>query len=158
MRIGTRVFGEIDLEEEKIIQMPLGLPGFPGKNRFVLLERVETRPFCWYQSVDDPNLALVVMNPRLFLPEYEVDLKAVCEAMAWEGDAPEEMAVYVVLTINDEGPHRVTANLIGPIIINTEKHEAVQRVMTDSPYSHQYPIMNPAEGEASPGAAAPSSL
>lgn len=145
MQINTRVFGEISIEEEKAIKMPLGLPGFPGKNRFVLLERAETRPFCWYQCIDDPNLALVVMNPRLFMPDYTVNVSALFKEMNWKEASPESLAIYVVLTINDKGPHRVTANLIGPIIINTERLEAVQLVVHDSPYSHQHPIMNPSE-------------
>jgi flagellar assembly factor FliW len=121
--------------------MPIGFPGFPGKNRFALLERKETRPFCWYQSVDDPNLALVIMNPFLFNADYTVDIDPALKEMAWKGDPLDKMAVYVVLTFHDGGPYRITANLIGPIIINTKKLEAVQLVIHDSHYSHQHPIM-----------------
>ena len=141
MKFNTRKFGEIDIPDDKIIAMPLGLPGFQGRNRFVLLERKETRPFCWYQSVDDPNLAMVIMNPFLFNADYAVDIEPALKEMAWKGDALEKMAVYVVLTFHDGGPYRITANLIGPIIINTLKCEAVQLVIHDSPYSHQHPVM-----------------
>lgn len=121
--------------------MPVGLAGFPGRKRFVLLEREETRPFCWYQSAEDPDLALVVMNPFLIKPDYQVELRQAIKEMSWEGDRLKDMAVYVVLTVHDSGPFRITANLIGPIIINTAKREAVQLVIYDSTYSVQHPVM-----------------
>ena len=141
MKFNTRKFGEIDIPDEKIINMPLGLPGFPDRKRFVLLEREETRPFCWFQSVDDPNLALVIMNPFLFHSKYSVDIEPALRELAWKGDPLDQMAVYVVLTFHDSGPYRITANLIGPIIINSLKCEAVQLVIHDSVHSHQHPVM-----------------
>ncbi len=148
MKIKTRKFGDIDIADDKIIQMPFGLPGFPGRNRYVLLEINETRPFCWYQCVDDPDLVLAVMNPLLFKPDYRVNLQSILKEMAWHGDSMESMAVYVVVTINKGGLHRITANLMGPIVINTVKCNAVQLIMNDSPYSHQHPIMKPPENNA----------
>ena len=68
MKINTRKFGRIEIEKTKILSMPEGLPGFPGFERFVLLEDPKTAPFCWFQSVQEPNLALIVMNPLLFMP------------------------------------------------------------------------------------------
>ncbi len=141
MIIQTRKFGNIDVAEEKVLTMPVGLAGFPGRKRFVLLEREDSRPFCWFQSADDPNLSLVVMNPFLFKPDYRVELKAAIKEMSWEGDPLADMVVYVVLTVNEGGPYRITANLIGPIVINTRKREAVQLVIYDSPYSLQHPVM-----------------
>ncbi len=149
MKIKTRKFGDIDIADEKIIQMPYGLPGFPGRNRFVLLEIEETRPFCWYQCVDDTDLVLAVMNPLLFKSDYKVNLHPVLKEMAWRGDSMENMAVYVVVTINEGGLHRITANLIGPIIINTTKCEAVQLIIYDSSYTHQHPVVKPPENNVS---------
>lgn len=63
MKIQTRKFGEIDIDENLILTMPEGLPGFPGFDRFILIERTETKPFCWFQSVENPNLNLVIMSP-----------------------------------------------------------------------------------------------
>ncbi|MFH2065771.1 MAG: flagellar assembly protein FliW [Pseudomonadota bacterium] len=151
MKFHTRKFGEIDIADEKIINMPLGLPGFLGRTRFVLLERMETRPFCWFQSVDDPNLALVIMNPFLFHAEYSVDIEPALKEMAWKGDPLDKMAVYVVLTFHDDGLYRITANLIGPIIINTTKCEAVQMVLHESPYSHRHPVMEHPKTVSQPG-------
>lgn len=142
MKIKTRKFGEVEIADEKILTMPLGLAGFPGKKQFVLFERKETRPFCWFQSAEDANLALIVMNPLLIQPDYKVDLRPVIKELGWDGLRSADTAVYVVLTLYDDGPYLVTANMIGPIVINTQKREAAQVVMYDSPYSVQHPVVD----------------
>ncbi len=63
-------FGSVAIEPAKIISMPCGMPGFPGKRRYVILERPEIWPFFYYQSVDDPQLAFVIMDPFLFEADY----------------------------------------------------------------------------------------
>ena len=141
MKIETPQFGTIEVGEDKIITMPAGMPGFPGRRRFIILEREETLPFYWYQCVDDPDLALVIMDPYLFKPDYSVDLNPALKEMSWEGDAEDSLKLYVVVNASEGVPEKITANLIGPLVINTRKREAVQIVIHDSPYSHRYPIL-----------------
>lgn len=138
MKIKTRRFGEIDIDDAKIINMPVGLAGFPGKQRFVLLEREDIRPFCWYQCVEDPDLALIVMNPYVFMPDYAVDTIPLQKEMSWDKAGKEDMALYVVVNIEEGEKRKITANLIGPLVINTRAKEAVQMVVHDSPYSHRH--------------------
>jgi flagellar assembly factor FliW len=142
VKIQTRRFGEIEVEQGAVLHMPLGLPGFPGKNRYVLIEKEDTRPFCWLQSIEDAALALVVMNPLVFKSDYTVELASIIETMNWTDANPERLLIYVVVNISAQPPRKITANLIGPIVINPEKREAVQIVIYDSPYSHQYPVLN----------------
>ena len=141
MKIETPQFGTIEVGEDKIITMPAGMPGFPGRRRFIILEREETLPFYWYQCVDDPGLALVIMNPYLFKPDYSVDLNPVVMEMSWEADAEDSLKLYVVVNASEGVPEKITANLIGPLVINTRKREAVQIVIYDNRYSHRYPIL-----------------
>ncbi len=142
MKIKTKKFGEIDAPEDKIITMPAGLPGFPETRRYVIVEREETQPFNWLQCVDDPDLALVIINPYLFKPDYSVDLKPALKEMSWEGEAEDSLILYVVVNVSEGVPRKVTANLIGPIVINTRKREGVQMIINDSPYSHQHPVLD----------------
>ena len=141
MKIETSQFGTIQIAEDKIITMPAGMPGFPGRRRFVILEREETLPFYWYQCVDDPDLALVIMDPYLFKPDYSVDLNPALKEMSWEADGRDSLRLYVVVNASEGVPEKITANLIGPLVINTRKREAVQIVIYDSRYSHRYPIL-----------------
>jgi flagellar assembly factor FliW len=141
LKIETSQFGTIQIAEDKIITMPASMPGFPGRRRFIILEREEARPFYWYQCLDDPDLALVIMNPYLFKPDYLVDLKPALREMSWEADGEDSLKLYVVVNASEGVPEKVTANLIGPLVINTRKREAVQIVIHDSCYSHRYPIL-----------------
>ncbi|SDT85720.1 flagellar assembly protein FliW [Desulfobacula phenolica] len=142
MKINTRRFGEIKIDAGKIISMPEGLPGFPGFERFVLFEDPHSAPFCWFQSLEEPNLALVMMNPFVFKPDYEIDLKEFVASRGWKDTNAEDLLVYVVINIfKGEKNKRITANLIGPIIINSKNNQAIQVVISDSTYSHQHNIL-----------------
>ena len=142
MKIKTTRFGTITIEEEKIITMPFGMLGFPDVKRFVILQHKENSPFFWYQSVDDPMLAFVIMSPFLFKPDYKVDLKNVLEEMSWmEEEKQNNLELYVVVNIPKGAPDKMTANLIGPILINNKIYQAVQMVISDSHYTHKFPLV-----------------
>jgi len=142
LKIKTRKFGKIEIDENKTLSMPEGLPGFSGFERFVLLEDPKSAPFCWFQSVEEPNLALVIMSPFLFKPDYEIDLKGFIASRGWGNVETKDLLVYVVINISKgEKVNRITANLIGPIIINLKNNEAIQVVISNSTYSHQHNVL-----------------
>jgi flagellar assembly factor FliW len=142
LKIKTTRFGEISVEKDKIIDMPFGMLGFPDKKKFVVLQHQENSPFFWYQSVDDPTLAFVITNPFLFKPDYEIDLEGALKEMSWNGDGKNDnLELYIVVNIPKGLPHKMTGNLIGPILINNKVHQAVQIVLSDSPYTHKFPLI-----------------
>ena len=142
MKIETTRFGTVEVPEEKIISMQHGLLGFQDKKRFCIFQHKEGSPFFWYQSLDDPALAFVVTNPWLFEPDYHLDTGPAIDAMGWDGE-PDKLPLecYVIVTIPRGMPGRMTANLIGPIVLNTERREAVQIVLLNDAYSHKYPLV-----------------
>jgi len=142
LKIKTTRFGTITIEEEKIISMPFGMLGFPDVKRFVILQHKKDSPFFWYQSVNDPMLAFVIMSPFLFKPDYNVDVENVLMEMSWnEKEKQNNLELYVVVNIPKGAPDKMTANLIGPILINNKIHQAVQMVISDSPYTHKFPLV-----------------
>jgi len=142
LKIKTTRFGTITIEEEKIISMPFGMLGFPDVRRFVMLQHKEDSPFFWYQSVDDPILAFVIMSPFLFKPDYNVDVENVLKELSWnEEEKQNNLELYVVVNIPKGAPDKMTANLIGPILMNNKIHQAVQMVISDSPYTHKFPLV-----------------
>ena len=144
MKILTRKFGKIEIDKKKILTMPDGLPGFDGFERFVLLEDPKTAPFCWFQSVDEPNLALIVMNPFVFKSDYVVDTAEFIESHGWEGVGSEDLLIYVVVNVSERsGETRITANLMGPLLVNPKNNEVVQVVISDTTYSHQHNVLEP---------------
>ena len=122
--------------------MPFGMLGFPEEKRYVILQHREDSPFFWYQSVDDPTLAFVITSPFLFKPGYSVPLEDTVEQMSWIEDKDKgKLELYVVVNIPKSSPDDMTANLIGPILINNRTRQAVQMVITDSPYSHKFSLV-----------------
>lgn len=143
MKIKTTRFGTISVEKDKIIDMPFGMLGFPDKKKFIILQHQENSPFFWYQSVDDPTLAFVITNPFLFKPDYEINLEGALKEMSWNGDGKNDnLELYIVVNIPKGLPHKMTGNLIGPILINNKVHQAVQIVISDSPYTHKFPLLS----------------
>ena len=141
MKVDTTRFGTITVDEQKIITMPLGMLGFPDEKRYVIVQHKENSPFFWYQAVDDPALAFVITSPFFFVPDYTVSLDDAINQMSWsEERVGVTVELYVVVNIPKGSPDKMTANLIGPILVNTETFEALQMVVTDSPYSHKFPL------------------
>ena len=132
----------INITGDKIINMPSGMLGFPDHKRFVIIQHQEDSPFFWYQSVDDPALAFVITNPLLFNPDYKVDLEHILKEMSWNGaGATPHLELYIVVNIPKGSPQKMTGNLIGPILINNKAHQAVQFVIADSIYTHNFPLL-----------------
>ena len=142
MKIDTKKFGTIEIDEKKILTMPEGLPGFPGFERFVLIEDSKTIPFCWFQSVDEPYLTLILTNPFLFKKDYLLDLNDFIDARGWKDIKTEDLLIYVVVNISDgEADTRITANLMGPLVMNPKNNEVIQVVISETNYSHQYNLL-----------------
>lgn len=142
MKIDTTRFGQISIQADKIIHMPYGVPGFPDQHRFVIFEHRPDSPFYWYQSVDEPALAFVITDPFLFKPDYSVSIPKVLKELAWDPDTqPEQLQLYVIVNIPQGKPDAMTANLMGPILMNQATREAVQVVLTDGNYSHRVPLL-----------------
>lgn len=133
MRINTSRFGEIEIKEDSIVTMPDGMLGFSEIKQYVLVKHDEKSPFIWYQAVGEPGLAFVITDPFAFFPDYEVGLT--------EGDLEaldcvdtKDLVVFVVVVI-PENAEQMTANLRGPIVINTSNRIGRQVVLTDDRYS-----------------------
>lgn len=142
MKVETTQFGTVDVPEEKVITMPQGLLGFPDKRRFFIIQEKKTMPFVWYQSLDNPALAVVMVDPWLFKPDYQLDLELAIQAMGWNGDGDQvPLECYVIITIPRGAPEKMTANLMGPVVLNPNTREAVQVVLSDESYSFKYPLL-----------------
>jgi flagellar assembly factor FliW len=139
MKIGTSRFGDIEVDKDSVVTMPEGMLGFSEFKRYVLIQHNEGSPFMWYQAVEEPNLAFVVVDPFTFFPEYEVQLSK-DDMSALDCETLQSLAVFAVVVIPDN-PDEMTANLRGPIVVNAEKKLARQVVMTDERYSPHQSIM-----------------
>jgi flagellar assembly factor FliW len=122
--------------------MPFGMLGFPGHKKFIIIQHKENSPFFWYQAVDDPDLAFVITNPYLFMPDYRIDLIGALKDITWNENGEEsDLELFVVVNIPKGFPHKMTGNFIGPIVINNDVCQAVQIVLPDTQYTHNFPLL-----------------
>ena len=140
MRMQTTRFGEIDLSDEKIIHIPSGLIGFPDKRKYTLLEHKKGSPFLWLQSVEDGALAFVLIDPLLLKPDYELQISPEDMKSLDLTEAPDGIQTLVIVNITPGEKLELTANLLGPIVINVRKKLAKQIVLPDGQYSLRHPI------------------
>jgi flagellar assembly factor FliW len=140
LKLETSRFGSIDLLEEKIIHVPSGLFGFPGSKRYTLLEHKKGSPFLWLQSVDNGSLAFVLIDPLLVKPDYEIQISPEDMKELELTDAPEGIQTLAIVNITPGEKVKLTANLVGPIVINVRKKLGRQIVLSDEHYSLRHPI------------------
>ncbi len=138
--VETTRFGQIEVDEERIITMTTPFLGFPESNSFVLLPHSSTSPFMWFQSLDNPKLAFVVIQPAVINPEYSptINSQVSSELMVSAGD---ELELLLILTIPAGPPSEITANLLGPIVINAKKRLAKQMLLDPAKYDACWPVV-----------------
>jgi flagellar assembly factor FliW len=142
MLIHTVNFGALEVPEDKIIIFKEGLPGFPQIRRFAILELDELKPFQYLQALDDPPIALFIINPFMIDPTYEFRLTdSDMEDVNSKNSA--ELAVYAVATIPDD-PNEATLNLMAPIVINDKERCGKQVILHESKYSVKHSLLNSA--------------
>ena len=138
MRISTTRFGDISIDESRVIQMREGMLGFEHLGRYVLLTQDKKIPFWWFQSLEDGSIAFVVINSLAVKPDYEPVISD-DEVKLLEIASPEDAVLLSVVTIRSD-PFKVTANLRAPIVINAKKMLAKQVVLVEPDYPVQHPI------------------
>ena len=142
VKITTTRFGIIEVDEDTVIQFIDPVPGFPGAEKFVLILHKEDSPFYWLQSVELPEVAFVVTDPGLFFADYQVTIsdEDLVRLMVAES-ASDSVIVVSIITIPPGDPRQMTANLMAPIVINTENKTAKQIVMLDSDYTTKHLLL-----------------
>ena len=145
--------------ESPPVEFPGGLIGFPEWTRFTLVDHPEGGPLRLLQSLDNDRVSFLVANPAQIMSGYqiavaEVDARAIGYPGAFKmgGDWPPDLWVYCILTVQEE-PFHVTANLLGPLVINSQAGLGRQLVLADSGYDSRYPVTGgasrtPASGQA----------
>ncbi len=137
MLINTSRFGEVDVDQTRIITFPKGMLGFPKYKQYVLIEAGEDSYFWWLQSIEIPDLAFVVTDPSLFVPTYKVPLKP--EQMQEMGlESLQDAQVFVIVNKRDQV---LTGNLQGPLVIHCGKRVGVQLVLSDRRFTTRVPLI-----------------
>ena len=137
MKIKTKPYGEIEVHAKQKIHFPEGLFGFEEIKDYFLLDSKES-PFYWLQAAEHPELAFVLIDPRIFKSDYALsrgddDYRAI--------DAQKSDVIdFAIVTVPDD-PEKISANLMGPIIINCKSRKAKQAISENDEYSVKHYIM-----------------
>lgn len=127
MQIDTTRFGTVTVEQERLINFPKGILGFPDHHNFCLLQPSDEACFFWLQSADDPALAFVVTDPTLFIADYAVPIRE-DQLTELKLSAIEDAQVFVIVNKVDG---TLTGNLRGPLVVNTLERVAEQVVLAE---------------------------
>lgn len=140
MKLSTSRFGTMEISDEEILHFPSGLVGFPEARRFVLLNHREGSPFLWLQSVEDGTLAFVLTDPLLFKADYKIELGPEDLVELGLRKGANGFRALVVVNLSMGTSPSMTANLLGPIVINPHQRRAKQVILYRSGYSHRHPF------------------
>ncbi len=139
MIVSTIRFGDIDIQDNKVITMPKPILGFEHLKRYCIIEREDCRPFLWYQAVDDAAVAFIIVNPLFFYPEYRIEVNP-RELEELRIRNVELVETYVIVSVPSD-PRRMSINLQGPVVISTESRLAKQLILVNSEYRVKHYIM-----------------
>ncbi|MBE5882407.1 MAG: flagellar assembly protein FliW [Lachnospiraceae bacterium] len=139
MEVNTRIFGLINIEDDKLIHFVNGIVGFPELTVFALIHDNEKEGgIQWLQSMQEPQFAIPVINPLAVLEDYNPQVED--ELLKPIGGLdPENMLVLVTVTVPSDLT-KMTVNLRGPIVINAENRKACQVITEGDDYQVKFPI------------------
>ena len=140
MLVQTKFFGEIDLPEEKIVTLERGLIGLEQYKKYTILYDCEKEEanISWFQSVEEPTLALPVIKPWLVKEDYNPVVED--ELLTGLGDLTEENLVILLTMTVPEDIKQMSVNLMAPIIINADTRKGTQIVVENADYEVKYKI------------------
>lgn len=136
-KVYTSRFGEIEVDEKKVVHFKDGIPAFEDEHEFVILPYEEESPYYFMQSLKSPDLAFLLTIPFLFFNEYtfEIDDETVNELGIENSD---NVFYYTMVTIPNGSIRYMTANLVAPIVLNGENMQAKQVVLEKSNYTTKH--------------------
>lgn len=141
MKINTRIFGEIEIADEKIITFEKGIIGFPEMRRFALLHNEEkgtNAGIRFLQSIEEPAFAMPVMDPLIVKPDYDPEVDD--ELLASVGELSQDNILVLVTATIPSDLTKMSVNLQGPIVINVDEHKACQIIVDGSMYPVKFPV------------------
>ena len=138
MTVKTKPFGTIEVDDRQKLHFPYGLLGFENLMNYVLLDAAQP-PFYWLQSLDEPDMAFVLIDPTFFKPDYTHDLPQ--EDLEEIGlAAGDDQLVFAIVTIPEDHT-LMTANLQGPVIISKKNKLGRQSITANPRWSVRHYIL-----------------
>lgn len=138
--LSTLKFGEVTYKNTDVITFIRPIIGFDDLSRFFVISRPESEPFKWLQSVEDPSISFVILDPKLAYADYVVDISVHDVRQLGGSDVTADYQVYGIVSVPKGHPERMSINLQGPIIINIKNLKAIQMVLNNANYDIRYSL------------------
>lgn len=144
MIVQSTRFGELDVPDGQILDFSQGVLGFPEEKKFALMEYKPESPFYILQSMSDPDLTFLMINPFAFFNDYDftMDDELMAEIGVTEDNPP---TVFNIATVKDK-IENMTVNLAGPVLVNVRDRKAAQWVIEKTQFPTRYPLFPAATG------------
>jgi flagellar assembly factor FliW len=134
MNIHTTRFGDLNVGADDMIRFPAGLLGLDGCVDWAFLVDAHNEALGWLQSADRADVALAVVSPRQFVPDYQVRVPR-REISPLGLDAVESAHVLAIVSTNESS---ITLNLKAPLIVNARHRVGMQVVnAADEPLQYE---------------------
>ena len=146
MLVKTRHFGEVDLDESRVITFEDGIIGFEDCKRYTILYNNEeggNSTISWLQSLDTPELALPVISPLSVLADYNPIVED--EVLKPLGDLTEENIIILLTLSVPSDITKMSANLKAPLVINADTKKGCQIIAENPDYVIKYNIYEQAK-------------
>ena len=137
MLLESERLGAIEVDEADVVVLPDGLLGFETVNRFALVPADEVGAYAWLHSLDDPGLAFLTVVPAFFFPAYAPDVPD-DDVDALSLTDPADAQVYCLVSISGDD---ITANLLGPVVVNMANRTGRQVVLVDQGWTTKEPLV-----------------
>ncbi|MCX8129906.1 MAG: flagellar assembly protein FliW [Clostridia bacterium] len=140
MLLKTKHFGEIEIEEGRILKFEEGVPGFEQVKKYVIVQPPDQNAlFKWLQGVDKTDIAFVIVNPFSIVKNYDIEIKNdVIQLLEIEKE--EDVEIYSIVVV-PEDVSRMSMNLKAPIVINIKNNRGVQVVLDTDKYGVRHYIL-----------------
>lgn len=143
-KVNTLRFGEIEVDESKILHFEHGIPAFDNEHEFVVIPFEENSPYLFLQSLQTPDLSFLMTIPFVFFPDYEFKLDdAIIDQLSVE--SPDDLQIYTLITIPNGNVKFMTANLLAPVVVNKNNLKARQVVLDRTSYKTKHRLFPDAE-------------
>lgn len=141
MLINTKIFGEVEITDDKIVTFPGGIIGFPDMKNFTLLHdeaQGVSAGIRWLQSLEEPGFAMPVMDPLVVKEDYNPEIDD--ELLTGIGEVTADNLLVLVTVRVPSDLTQMSVNLQGPIIVNVDERKACQIIVDTDTYPVRFPV------------------
>ena len=145
MIVKTKYFGDMEVGQEDIINFPRGILGLEEYEKYILFDIEEKSRFRCLQSVDEIQIAFILINPWDFYKDYSLDIPD-DDLEEIKMSDQKDLFILNVITLKDDIT-TATANLVAPVVINLKTKLGAQVILIKDNYTTKHLLFSKKDGE-----------